>query len=99
MKKNIFLFTCLSVFSLVLYSCSDNAAGTTDAATAADSSATAKDSSTMKQTAVVYTCRMHPEVISDKPGKCPKCGMDLVKKETVIKDSTMKDMKTDSSKH
>jgi membrane fusion protein, copper/silver efflux system len=30
--------------------------------------------------AVVYTCPMHPEVISDKPGKCPKCGMDLVKK-------------------
>ncbi len=26
----------------------------------------------------LYTCRMHPEVISDQPGKCPKCGMDLV---------------------
>ena len=26
-----------------------------------------------------YTCPMHPEVMSDKPGKCPKCGMDLVK--------------------
>jgi hypothetical protein len=26
-----------------------------------------------------YTCSMHPEVISDKPGKCPKCGMTLVK--------------------
>ncbi len=25
-----------------------------------------------------YTCPMHPEVRSDKPGKCPKCGMDLV---------------------
>lgn len=29
-----------------------------------------------------YTCPMHPEVHSDKPGKCPKCGMNLVKKET-----------------
>lgn len=29
----------------------------------------------------LYTCSMHPEVISDKPGKCSKCGMDLVKKE------------------
>jgi len=28
----------------------------------------------------VYTCVMHPEVLSDKPGKCPKCGMDLVLK-------------------
>ncbi|MDP2343990.1 MAG: heavy metal-binding domain-containing protein [Deltaproteobacteria bacterium] len=25
-----------------------------------------------------YTCPMHPEVRSDVPGKCPKCGMDLV---------------------
>ena len=24
---------------------------------------------------------MHPEIVSDKPGKCPKCGMTLVKKE------------------
>jgi hypothetical protein len=31
--------------------------------------------------AVTYTCVMHPEVNSDKPGKCPKCGMDLVVKK------------------
>jgi Cu+-exporting ATPase len=24
-----------------------------------------------------YTCPMHPEVVSDKPGSCPKCGMAL----------------------
>ena len=24
-----------------------------------------------------YTCPMHPEVLSDKPGSCPKCGMAL----------------------
>jgi hypothetical protein len=27
--------------------------------------------------AAVYTCPMDPEVISDKPGRCPKCGMQL----------------------
>ncbi len=30
----------------------------------------------------VYTCSMHPEVIKDKPGSCPICGMTLVKKVT-----------------
>lgn len=29
----------------------------------------------------VYTCPMHPEVQSDKPGDCPKCGMRLQPKE------------------
>jgi hypothetical protein len=24
---------------------------------------------------------MHPEVVSDKPGKCPKCGMTLIEKK------------------
>lgn len=25
-----------------------------------------------------YTCPMHPDVVQDKPGNCPKCGMTLV---------------------
>ena len=28
--------------------------------------------------ATKYTCSMHPEVTATAPGKCPKCGMDLV---------------------
>lgn len=32
------------------------------------------------ESAVAYTCSMHPEVVSDKPGQCPKCGMTLQKK-------------------
>jgi uncharacterized protein involved in copper resistance len=31
--------------------------------------------------AAMYVCPMHPEVTSSAPGKCPKCGMTLVKKE------------------
>jgi FtsP/CotA-like multicopper oxidase with cupredoxin domain len=27
---------------------------------------------------VVYSCPMHPEVISDQPGRCPECGMKLL---------------------
>ncbi|OKY75845.1 MAG: hypothetical protein BM485_05775 [Desulfobulbaceae bacterium DB1] len=30
-----------------------------------------------------YTCPMHPEIITDEPGQCPICGMDLVKIEAV----------------
>lgn len=29
-----------------------------------------------------YTCPMHPEVFSPTPGRCPKCGMTLVPKES-----------------
>ncbi|HEY4193956.1 MAG TPA: heavy metal-binding domain-containing protein [Mucilaginibacter sp.] len=41
----------------------------------------------VKPAKVQYTCPMHPDVLSDKPGKCPKpnCGMTLVKKEPAKK--------------
>ena len=38
----------------------------------------AKSQSEAKDT---YVCPMHPEVTSDKPGKCPECGMTLQKQE------------------
>lgn len=38
------------------------------------------------QTGTIYTCPMHPEVKSNKPGNCPKCGMKLVvQKPAVVK--------------
>ncbi len=43
-------------------------------------SSTVKGGSNQKM-AMTYTCSMHPEVTSDKPGNCPKCGMDLVEKK------------------
>lgn len=30
-------------------------------------------------TIAAYTCPMHPEIKSDKPGQCSECGMDLEK--------------------
>lgn len=55
---------------------------------------TATDSTDAK----VYTCPMHPEVISDKPGECPKCGMDLELKEVDPQKDDKKDDKNDEKK-
>lgn len=30
-----------------------------------------------------YACPMHPEVQQDRPGTCPKCGMQLVVRQTI----------------
>lgn len=46
--------------------------------TAKDTSAASTDTSKKMIASVKYTCKMHPDVISDTPGKCPKCGMDMV---------------------
>ena len=37
----------------------------------------APSTSPIEGTELRYTCPMHPEVIQDKPGNCPKCGMAL----------------------
>jgi hypothetical protein len=63
----------------------------------------------MKDSTMKYTCPHHPDVLSDKPGKCA-CGMDLVaakgkdemtKKPKMMKEDMMetsKDMKKDNKK-
>lgn len=66
-KMNL-LFLCLAALSLTIAAC-----GSQDKkSTATEQNSNAK---------VLYTCSMHPEVRSDKPGKCPKCGMELIKVE------------------
>jgi len=42
---------------------------------------TTKKKADTKEMATTYGCPMHPEVTSDKAGKCTKCGMDLVEKK------------------
>lgn len=32
----------------------------------------------MEHNNTMYTCPMHPEILQDKPGMCPECGMNLV---------------------
>ena len=50
------------------------ASTTTFAQAKKDTSPNHQDTTVTKK----YTCTMHPEVVLDKPGKCPKCGMKLV---------------------
>lgn len=47
---------------------------------AAASATTGATSATQPGKNDVYTCPMHPEVMQSAPGRCPKCGMSLVKK-------------------
>jgi CopA family copper-resistance protein len=48
---------------------------------------------------VSYTCPMHPEIHSPKPGNCPKCGMKLVReksqtdKQPIARPTNPKDVK------
>lgn len=67
---------------------------TAHSTTVADTSKTKKTKTTTTKTTakVQYTCPMHHDVLSDKPGKCPKpnCGMTLVKVDPAKKPATMK---------
>lgn len=44
--------------------------------------------------AALYTCPMHPEVIQNHPGNCPKCGMALEPKTVAVEedDAELRDM-------
>ncbi len=65
MKRSIYLLS----IGLVLFACKGS---NSNEAKATDSTAVKADSST-----TVYTCPMHPEVTSSKPGECPQCHMQL----------------------
>ena len=69
MKKSIFILLLAMSFAIAFSACSNS----TPKNTVSEPTAATK---------VVYTCTMHPEVRSDKPGDCPKCGMKLVVMET-----------------
>jgi len=66
--KKISIIIVLAIIASLSFSCKSKTTSTTT-----------ESSSTEKK--VVYTCSMHPEIKSDKPGQCPKCGMTLVVKE------------------
>ena len=68
MKKNLLIFV-FALFAVTMFSSCGNR------------SAKEKPAPEMEVAKVQYTCPMHSDVISDKPGDCPKCGMALVEKK------------------
>ena len=83
--KNLLFLGLVLASVCVTTSCSDNK-GPAETSTAAgsasemDSTATPGTSNAPATTAATYIGTMDPEVVASQPGKCPKCGMDLVKK-------------------
>lgn len=67
MKNKIKLVSIIIIALITFVSCGNN--GTKKENLSAETSKTE-----------TYVCPMDTGVISDKPGTCPKCGMDLEKK-------------------
>ena len=78
MKYSRFLSALLLIASLTAFTSAQSHTRDHSKMDNCSSDCCAKDTSRVAENDT-YTCQMHPEVISDKPGKCPKCGMNLVK--------------------
>src|SRR5690242_15453451 len=72
----VFLIITLSAGFLVFESCNH--------------ANTAKITSTGSEE--IYTCSMHPQVIEHAPGRCPICGMNLVKRENAVREISQADL-------
>ena len=75
----------ISFAALLLSACSEDSSNVDMPATdKMDKNETAVEHAE-KHLAPNYVCPMHPQIIRDKPGNCPICGMDLIKKEAEAK--------------
>jgi Cu(I)/Ag(I) efflux system membrane fusion protein len=78
MKRILLIVMVLFIMSFVMDSCSGDKQNKTETTEQA------------KATAYYYTCEMDPDVKSEQPGKCPKCGCEMIKKEGELKKEEMK---------
>ena len=81
--KTCFLLVACCALLIILLSCNQKKQADHSQHNAADSTGSADavnhQPSTINR---IYTCPMHPQIIRDKPGDCPICGMKLVEKVT-----------------
>ncbi|MBF0206003.1 MAG: efflux RND transporter periplasmic adaptor subunit [Oligoflexia bacterium] len=82
MRKKIYIayFLALSVIIYVIIlglitACNKNISSD-------NSSNNSSSSPPIQEVTSYWTCSMHPQIHQDKPGKCPICGMDLIKVST-----------------
>ena len=68
-QSKLFIYSVLAILGLLLASCSSGDKETSKAATTTEHTHKSNQ---------LWTCGMHPEIILDEPGQCPKCGMNLV---------------------
>ncbi len=71
MKKNLWVLGISAVMFMAM-ACNSGSNRSTDKAI---------DQRTVSEN--TYTCPMHPEVVQEGPGDCPKCGMQLMKSTEV----------------
>jgi hypothetical protein len=82
--KNNFSIPVLAI-SLLIGACNSSATKNEQAATVASPKTAVSDTTQvynldttkLKSGQSFYQCEMHPEVLSNKPGTCPKCEMAL----------------------
>jgi len=77
MKKNLSIAMLIALLVTGFVACNNSETSTNDSTTLTDTSGMKK----VMGTDEMYTCTMHNEVMSDHPGKCPKCEMKLVKQK------------------
>ncbi len=84
MKKIFFVAIVLFSFAMLFAACKNNNNKT--------STGTEQEIKTITEQLAkdeMYTCTMHNEVMSDHPGKCPKCEMKLVKQKMTAQQEKM----------
>ena len=73
MKNKILIIASIAIFTIAFSSCGNSSTESKQA--------TSLDTTKLAKGDMFYQCEMNSEVISDKPGSCSKCGMDLMKVE------------------
>ena len=79
MKKTIIFSAVAIAFTIIACNNSSNKSETSAKADSTAIVANSFDTTKLAAGTTFYQCPMDPEEISDKPGSCPKCGMDLEK--------------------